>query len=195
MLYAVESAGIVPSLRSCMDARPDVTLTILAVGDKRGRRVEVTRAGPMTLVVMWERRAAEVRDREFCEPECRMAAMLMRTSILMERPEMDWIWEGRVAMEDSEEVSHSRMWILAEEVDCTVCRAVMSAVRLRTRAKMVLEGLCDRWRTFSRPRPVRAPEMTKVGMLVAYGCKLGVCLAAQRMFKLRFAMLLDGIAA
>ena len=74
--------------------------------------------------------------------------------------------EGRAAMEAAEEVSHSRTWMVAGEVDWRVRRAVRSPVlRLRTRAKVVLVGVRERCLTCSRPRPVRAPVMTMVDIL------------------------------
>lgn len=81
--------------------------------------------------------------------------------------ESEEMTEGRAEMEAGEDVSHSRMWILAEDVDCISRSLLMSPARLRTRARTVLDGLVESWRMCPRPRPVRAPEMTMVGILVA----------------------------
>ena len=88
-----------------------------------------------------------------------MPALLIRTSSLLLVAEMMGLAEEKKeAMEERDEVSHSRMWMVEEVVLERVVRGARSLVMERTPAITVfgVEEVVS-WRTNSRPRPRLAP--------------------------------------
>ena len=140
MLYGVVSAAILPSESMVRLPMPEEILAITAPEARCGRRVCSTFAGPMTLVEKCEISVSAVRFRLVSCRECRIAALLMRTSILNPGPSSETSWGTRLESDVSDDMSHSEMWTEALLLNTIALRAVMSAFKSRTKATTVFEG-------------------------------------------------------